>query len=125
MVEDFFYINACMSNQPSDHHLTTKQNPSTMSQSSYISRRSSSRLGDYAEFTSSSQQDMTEATSATMLTVSSRVASAKVLELANTNDMLEERMSSLYEVLLNPFILFRFCLSLFGIDNILFDIIGG
>ena len=75
------------------------QKPSTMSQSSYISRRSSSRLGDYAEFTT--QQDSsthTEATTTTMLTAPSRVASAKVQELANTNDMLAERMSS-YQVL--------------------------
>ena len=108
-----------MTSQPSGH-LAKHKPSSTMSQSSYISRRSSSRLGDYAEFVS--QQDTTsktEATSTTMLTATSRVSSAKVLELANTNDMLEERMSS-YQVLVLPFFFFSFCLSLKIDDNILF-----
>ena len=75
-----------------------------MSQSSYISRRSSSRLGDYAEF--ATQQEATTHTEATstMITATTRVASTKVQELANTNDMLVERMSS-YQVLVVTFFL--------------------
>lgn len=74
-----------------------------MSQSSYISRRASSRLGDYIEAMNVSEDTHSGATMSTyseststysdtshLLSPSSRT---KVQELASTNDLLAERMS--------------------------------
>lgn len=69
-----------------------------MSQSSYISRRSSSRLADYSDLTLTTDATTSGATSGDARatpTPRGSATSAKVQYLSTTNDLLAERMSTL------------------------------